>query len=227
MPPVLCERANARLKQKIGRRYLKRRWKLIDSGDGHGRRSCALEAMLVRDLVSEAVGCGLSCGQMVKGMRWVVGDTNTTGADPDLFDLLEQVCRERVGALPDRRDLRARAENVIVELLPYSAPSLDRVARRLGTSSRSLGRRLAEEGTSFKVLVDELRRELARRYLEQGVHRPKSIAALLGYKDLSAFHHAFRRWTGTTPAAAAAVGRLKHPAQIWLVGGAEDTRGGQ
>ena len=36
-----------------------------------------------------------------------------------------------------------------------------------------------------KVLVDELRRELAQRYLEQGVHRPKSIAALLGYKDLS------------------------------------------
>ena len=65
------------------------------------------------------------------------------GADPDLFDLLEQVCRERVGALPDRRDLRARAENVIVELLPYSAPSLDRVGRRLGTSSRSLIRRLA------------------------------------------------------------------------------------
>ena len=122
------------------------------------------------------------------------------GADTDLFDLLEQVCRERVGALPGRRDLRARAENVIVELLPYSTPSLDRVARRLGTSSRSLGRRLTEEGTSFKMLVDELRRELARRYLEQGLHRPKSIAALLGYKDLSAFHHAFRRWTGTTPA---------------------------
>ena len=39
--------------------------------------------MLVRDLVSEAVGCGLSCGQMVEGMRWVVGDTNTTGADLD------------------------------------------------------------------------------------------------------------------------------------------------
>ena len=101
---------------------------------------------------------------------------------------------------PHSRDLRARAENVIIELLPYSTPSLERVARRLGTSSRSLGRRLAEEGTSFKELLDELRRELARRYLEQGVHRPKSIAALLGYKDLSAFHHAFRRWTGTTPA---------------------------
>ena len=122
------------------------------------------------------------------------------GADSDLFDLLEQVCRERVGALADPRDLRARTENVIIELLPYSTPSLDRVARRLGTSRRSLGRRLAEEGTSFKALVDDLRCELARRYLEQGVHRPKTIAALLGYKDPSTFHHAFRRWTGMTPA---------------------------
>ena len=93
------------------------------------------------------------------------------GADSGLFDLLEQVCEERVSALADMRDLRARAENVIIELLPYSSLSLDRVARRLGTSRRSLGRRLAEEGTSFKALVDELRCELARRYLEQGVHR--------------------------------------------------------
>ena len=106
------------------------------------------------------------------------------GADPDLFDILEQVCRERVRALADRRGLRARAENVIIVLLPYSTPSLDRVVRRLGTSSRSLGRRLAEELTSFKALVDDLRRELARRYLEQGEHRTKAIAALLGYKDL-------------------------------------------
>ena len=94
------------------------------------------------------------------------------GADPGLFDLLEQVCRERVGALPDRRVLRARAENVIIELLPYSTPSLDRVARRLGTSSRSLGRRLAEEGTSFKALVDDLRHQADRdgRY-RRGEHR--------------------------------------------------------
>ena len=132
--------------------------------------------------------------------------SSPSAADPQgarqttVTDLLEQVCRERVAALPGPQDPRARAENVIIELLPYSTPSLERVARRLGMSRRSLGRRLAEEGTSFKELLDELRRELARRYLEQGVHRPKSIAALLGYKDLSAFHHAFRRWTGTTPA---------------------------
>ena len=73
---------------------------------------------------------------------------------------------------------------MIIELLPYSTPSLDRVARRLGTSSRSLVRRLGEQRTSYKALVDELRRELARRYLARGSHRPKAIAALLGYKDV-------------------------------------------
>ena len=122
------------------------------------------------------------------------------GADPDLFDLLEQVCRERVGAPANPQDSRTQAENVILELLPYGAPSLDGVAKRLGTSGRTLGRRLAEEGTSFHALLDDLRRELARRYLERGPQRPKTVAALLGYKDVCAFHHAFRRWTGTTPA---------------------------
>jgi AraC-like DNA-binding protein len=126
-------------------------------------------------------------------------ELRAVGADPDLFDILEQVCRERVRALADPQDLRARAETLIIELLPYGTPSIDRVARRLGTSSRSLGRRLAEQRTSYKALVDDIRGELARLYLARGSHRPKAIAALLGYKDVSAFHHAFRRWTGTTP----------------------------
>jgi AraC-like DNA-binding protein len=105
-----------------------------------------------------------------------------------------------VAALAGPQDPRARAETVIVELLPYGTPSIDRVARRLGTSSRSLVRRLGEQRTSFKALVDSIRCELARRYLARGSHRPKAIAALLGYKDVSTFHHAFRRWTGMTPA---------------------------
>lgn len=126
-------------------------------------------------------------------------ELRAVGADPDLFELLEQVCRERVGALAAPRDCRARAEIVIIELLPYGTPSIDRVARRLGMSSRSLGRRLAEEQTSYKALVDDIRQDLARRYLIRTSHRPKAIAALLGYRDVSTFHHAFRRWTDMTP----------------------------
>jgi AraC-like DNA-binding protein len=127
-------------------------------------------------------------------------ELRAVGADPALFDLLEQVCQERVGGLADPQDLRARTETVIIELLPYGAPSIDRVARRLGMSSRSLGRRLADQGTSYKALVDDIRSDLARRYLMSTEHRPKTIAALLGYKGVSTFHHALRRWTGMTPA---------------------------
>ena len=78
-------------------------------------------------------------------------------ADPDLFDLLEQVCREKVQSWVSPENVRARAEAVLLELLPYGTPSLDRVARRLGTSARSLSRRLAEEGTNFKEIVEKLK----------------------------------------------------------------------
>src|SRR4051812_31985774 len=104
------------------------------------------------------------------------------GADPDLFDILEQVCRERAAALAGPQDPRAPAETVIIELLPYGPPAIDRLARRLGTSSRSLVRRLGEQQTSYKALVDDIRRELARRYRARGSHPPKAITALLGYK---------------------------------------------
>ena len=82
----------------------------------------------------------------------------------------DAVCRERVSALADPRALRARAESVIIELLAYGTPSIERMARRLDMSSRSLGRRLSEQRTSYKALIDGIRRELARRYLARGSH---------------------------------------------------------
>jgi AraC-like DNA-binding protein len=57
---------------------------------------------------------------------------------------------------------------------------------------------LQAEGTSFAELVDALRREMAAAYLDQRVP-VQEIAWLLGYAEPSAFHHAFKRWTGTTP----------------------------
>jgi AraC-like DNA-binding protein len=61
-----------------------------------------------------------------------------------------------------------------------------------------LQRRLQQEGTTFAEVIDTLRHELARGYLEQGVGLP-DVAELLGYADVTAFHHAFRRWTGESP----------------------------
>lgn len=73
------------------------------------------------------------------------------------------------------------------------------VARRLGTTSRTLQRRLRAEGLSHQQLLDEARREAAERYLRESSLAIAEIAYLLGYSEPSAFHRAFRRWSGTTP----------------------------
>ena len=62
-------------------------------------------------------------------------------------------------------------------------------------------RRLAEEGTSFSLVLENLRRTLAFQYLkEQGISIDQ-IAWLLGYADVASFSHAFHRWTGVAPSA--------------------------
>jgi AraC-like DNA-binding protein len=71
-------------------------------------------------------------------------------------------------------------------------------ARVLGVSVRTLQRRLRSDGTSFAELVEALRREMAFEYLDKQLPL-QEIAWLLGYSEPSAFHHAFKRWTGLTP----------------------------
>jgi AraC-like DNA-binding protein len=66
-------------------------------------------------------------------------------------------------------------------------------------SPRTLGRRLQEQGTTLKALLDDTRRRLALEYLRNRAHTLTEIAFLLGYSELSAFNRAFRRWTGSTP----------------------------
>ncbi|WP_394821149.1 AraC family transcriptional regulator ligand-binding domain-containing protein [Pendulispora albinea] len=76
---------------------------------------------------------------------------------------------------------------------------LERVARRLQCSARTLQRQLAEAGTSFQCVLDEVRRELAIDYLRDPERSIYEIALALGYSDLSSFHRAFVKWNGATP----------------------------
>lgn len=82
---------------------------------------------------------------------------------------------------------------------PARMPSLEAVAAQLSTSPQTLRRRLAEEGTSFRQRKDELRRDIAIESLTEGPDTVEDIAERLGYADPSAFHRAFKRWTGTSP----------------------------
>jgi AraC-like DNA-binding protein len=73
------------------------------------------------------------------------------------------------------------------------------VSSRLGVPARTLQRRLRSEGTTFAKKTDEVRRQLAERYLADRRTSVAEVAFLLGFSDVSAFHRAFVRWTGQTP----------------------------
>ncbi len=76
---------------------------------------------------------------------------------------------------------------------------IHQVARHLATSARTLQRRLASEGSSFQEVVEEWRKEAARRHLSDSTLAIAELAFLLGYSEPAAFHRAFKRWFGVTP----------------------------
>ncbi len=83
--------------------------------------------------------------------------------------------------------------------LAGSRPSREQVARDLHLSVRTLQRRLSEDGTTFKQVLEDTRRELARDYLGQSSIELNEAAFLLGYEDTNSFFRAFHHWEGTSP----------------------------
>jgi AraC-like DNA-binding protein len=77
--------------------------------------------------------------------------------------------------------------------------SVENVASQLNVSTRTLRRKLREENTSFRKLVDELRMDVAIKYLRDTDLTVEDIAAALGFSDAANFRHAFRRWTNGAP----------------------------
>jgi AraC-like DNA-binding protein len=124
-------------------------------------------------------------------------------ADPYLNELLVAHCEEALSRRPEHRgSIRSVVENAIVPLLPHGKARAEVVAKRLGLSQRTLARRLAAEGLTFSQVLQRLRCDLATHYLADRDLSISRIAWLLGFQEVSAFTHAFKRWTGRTPRAA-------------------------
>jgi AraC-like DNA-binding protein len=148
------------------------------------------------------LGCGIEFAAAVDEVAFpsAILQMPVVGADLHLNELLTRYCEE---ALMHRRDdriatLRLEVENAIAPLLPHGKARAHEIARRLGLSHRTLARRLADEGLSFSQILHELKLDLATRYLRDGLSVSR-IAWLLGYHEVSAFTHAFKRWTGKSP----------------------------
>lgn len=93
----------------------------------------------------------------------------------------------------------ARARMVIRELVLGGDASVRNVAKALNTSGRTLQRRLQHEGTSLQQLISAVRCELAMEMLRSPGQSSNEISDQLGFSAPSAFHRAFKRWTGMTP----------------------------
>lgn len=120
-------------------------------------------------------------------------------ADPGLTEVLERYAQSLVAKLSSGDPFLSDVRGAVVETLHGGAPSLEQTARRLAVSPRTLQRRLTEIGVSHSEIVDAVRRELALRYLAEPQIALAEIAYLIGFSEGSAFHRAFRRWTGKTP----------------------------
>lgn len=121
-------------------------------------------------------------------------------ADPVAAALAKQQCERE---LEELRRARAIAGRVEAALLSPSGGyrSVEEVAERLHVSARTLKRQLAAEGTTFTDVLDGLRQARALILLQEHQRSVDEIATELGYSDTANFTRAFKRWTGSTPAA--------------------------
>ncbi|SLN45963.1 HTH-type transcriptional regulator VirS [Roseivivax jejudonensis] len=103
--------------------------------------------------------------------------------------------------LSDDPPVVGQARAAIAQALSEGAPRMDAIARGLGLSARSFHRRLTDHGLTFQALTEDTRRDLAEGLLGEARHSLAEIAFLTGFSEQSAFTRAFKRWTGTTPAA--------------------------
>ncbi|WP_224364922.1 AraC family transcriptional regulator [Hyalangium versicolor] len=122
------------------------------------------------------------------------------GADPTLHRIVARHAEEMLARAPSGHHFVDEVRRHIIQSLRTGLPSASEVAHRLGLSTRSMARRLSDEGTTLSALIDEVRRDVALVQLRQTDRKTLDIAFMLGFSEVSAFHRAFRRWTGTTPA---------------------------
>lgn len=114
--------------------------------------------------------------------------------------MCEAQCRELVARRRARTGTAHDVRELLTRIGALGTP-MAAVAGELNLSIRTLRRRLDDEGTSFRALLDEVRETLAEELLTKGAVPVEDVAVRLGYAEASSFIHAFKRWKGVTPIA--------------------------
>jgi AraC-like DNA-binding protein len=121
--------------------------------------------------------------------------------DPVVASTLDRQLGAMLAKVARRTDLLGDLRRAIALDMRGATPALTRSARRLGVSRRTLQRRLLDHGRSYRSVVEEVRRAEAIRLVEETDLPLAEVAYLLGFRELSSFFRAFRRWSERTPSA--------------------------
>ena len=156
----------------------------------------------LRQQTQTLAGCkarfGQAANQFIFDAKWL-GETAKLG-NRTTYAVVVSLCDELLADLALRTGAAGKIRASLLEDIARR-PTLAGTAKQLGTTARTLRRQLTLQGTSFRVLVDELRAQIAVKYLRETAMTNEDIAAALGFSDAANFRHAFRRWTGSKPSA--------------------------
>ena len=119
-------------------------------------------------------------------------------AENELSFLAQRALRELKQENGDENFVE-RVRFAVKQKLTGRRPTIEGIADALHLSSRTLQRRLQDEGSSFQRVLEEARHQLARHYLNNSVLELNEAAYLLGYEDGNSFIRAFRAWEGVPP----------------------------
>lgn len=149
-----------------------------------------------------AFDCRIEFGQPSNriGFPKDLGSVQIATRDRGLLAVLEKYASEIKQSYSNDRHFVLRTQQLILEMMNPQPPTLAAVAQSLNLSSRSLQRKLKQEkGCSYKDLMEETRKKLCAKYLEDPRRTVDEIAYLTGYADTTSFIRAFKRWYGKTP----------------------------
>jgi AraC-like DNA-binding protein len=118
--------------------------------------------------------------------------------NPVTYAQVTNICDQLLAELKQNTGVAGKVRQVLLANID-APPDVDTLASQLGLSTRTLRRRLQQENTSYRELIDDLRAQTAIKYMRDTRLTVENIAFLLGFGDPAAFRHAFRRWTNTAP----------------------------
>ena len=146
--------------------------------------------------------CPVLFNQAFNFICYKTADLNKPTAKADLSInkfLLKRIEEEARGIQVNPNQLVGEVKGLIKDALPSGIPSKERIGKHIGMSNRTLTRRLAEAGLTFRSLIERTQQDIAKELLSNSAQSVSEIAFQAGFSEQSAFNRAFKRWTGQSP----------------------------